>query len=151
MLSPLQLRQHSFQEVAIKVVDAGTAEGEVTFEQQFACAFAIDNPLMWRGDLRVTIVSEREKPFSYSGVIAIRGIFEIHPAFPEARREDLIKVNGAGILFGAIREMVLTVTSRSLKGPLLLPTLNFQQAEEENQSLRARSKKHDRPSVAKRV
>jgi preprotein translocase subunit SecB len=35
-------------------------------------------------------------------------------------------VNGASLLYGAVREMVSTITSRSAHGPLLLPSLNFQ-------------------------
>ncbi len=38
---------------------------------------------------------------------------------------DLIVVNGASMIYGSIREMISNVTSRSMAGPLLLPSLSF--------------------------
>ena len=40
--------------------------------------------------------------------------------------DDFVKVNGASIVYSSIRDMLLTITSRSLCGPLLLPSANFQ-------------------------
>jgi preprotein translocase subunit SecB len=129
MLSPLQLRQHLFTEVAIGVVEDGVPDGEAKFEHKLQYGSSRENPLLWRAELKVTISSNNETPFNYSGTVSITGIFEVHPDFPKERAEELIRVNGAGILFGAIREMVLNITCRSSKGPLVLPTLNFQLAE----------------------
>lgn len=39
--------------------------------------------------------------------------------------EDLAAVNGASLLWSAVREQVLTVTSRMMAGPVTLPTMNF--------------------------
>ena len=142
MLSPLQLKHYSFTQVAIRAVEDGSAEAEVTFEHQFRCGSKADNPLIWRADLQVTMSGDNAKPFTYSGVICIRGIFEIHPDFPEVRRQELIRVNGASLLYGAIREMILNITSRSLKGPLILPTVSFQHAQGDKEPRRfAKSKK----------
>jgi preprotein translocase subunit SecB len=41
------------------------------------------------------------------------------------KRMNLVVVNGASLLYGAIREMVLNVTSRSVAGALTLPSFNF--------------------------
>ncbi|WP_156429865.1 hypothetical protein [Burkholderia sp. FL-7-2-10-S1-D7] len=47
-------------------------------------------------------------------------------AFPdEARRQDVVVVNGASMLYGTIREMVSNVTARSWHGELLLPSMHF--------------------------
>jgi preprotein translocase subunit SecB len=140
MLSPLQLRQHSFTEVSLVAIENGAADAEVTFEQQLQCSSKTDNPLIWRADLQITMSCDKDKPFNYSGCVAIRGIFEIHPGFPENRREELIKVTGASLLYGAVREMILNVTSRSLKGPFLLPTVSFIEAQGDKQQSRPRVK-----------
>lgn len=38
---------------------------------------------------------------------------------------DLVTVNGAALLWSAIREQLLTLTSRMPVGPVMLPTVNF--------------------------
>ena len=38
---------------------------------------------------------------------------------------DLVTVNGAGLLWSAIREQLLTLTSRMPVGPVMLPTVHF--------------------------
>ena len=38
---------------------------------------------------------------------------------------DLVSVNGAGLLWSAIREQVLNLTSRMPAGPVMLPTVHF--------------------------
>jgi hypothetical protein len=40
------------------------------------------------------------------------------------KRRDLVRMNGGSLLLGAIREMVLTITSRSARGPVELPTVD---------------------------
>jgi preprotein translocase subunit SecB len=140
MLSPLQLRQHSFTEVSLVAIENGSADAEVTFEQELQCGSKADNPLIWRADLQIIMSCDKDKPFNYSGSVAIRGVFEIHPHFPENRREELIRVNGASLLYGAVREMILNITSRSLKGPFLLPTVSFIEAQEDKQQSRPRAR-----------
>ena len=39
--------------------------------------------------------------------------------------EDLAVVNGASLLWSAVREQVLTITSRMRAGPVMLPTVHF--------------------------
>lgn len=39
--------------------------------------------------------------------------------------EDLAAVNGASMLWGAIREQVTTITSRMRAGPVVMPSMNF--------------------------
>jgi len=65
----------------------------------------------------------------YNIQVSVRGTVRIHLTqaqgqFEERRVRAL--VNGASLLYGAVREMVSTITSRSAHGPLLLPSLSFQ-------------------------
>lgn len=53
------------------------------------------------------------------------GIFSVADSYPAERREELVYENGAALVYGAIREMVATVTARSLAGKLMLPTPTF--------------------------
>ncbi len=63
-------------------------------------------------------------PATYRGKVEFEGLFEIRADFPEEKREDLVKMNGGAILYGAAREYVLGMTSRSKHGPLELPTID---------------------------
>jgi hypothetical protein len=43
---------------------------------------------------------------------------------------DLVTINGAGLLWSAIREQLLNLTSRMAAGPVMLPTVHFQDLKE---------------------
>jgi len=67
-----------------------------------------------------------------------------------APAQELAAVNGASLLWSAIREQVLSVSSRMLAGPVMLPTVHFHDLKQQEESLkvapqekskRARSKK----------
>jgi hypothetical protein len=58
--------------------------------------------------------------------VEVRGVVVIpNGAEKLAPPEDLAAVNGASVLWSALREQVLGVTSRMLAGPVMLPTMNF--------------------------
>jgi preprotein translocase subunit SecB len=53
------------------------------------------------------------------------GVFRVSDPIDEARREEIVFENGAALVYGSIRDMVSTVTARSISGPLMLPTPSF--------------------------
>ncbi|HRI56303.1 MAG TPA: hypothetical protein PK170_04315 [Anaerolineae bacterium] len=55
----------------------------------------------------------------------MEGIFHIDHAGPLDERKRLVVINGASMLFGAIREQLLSLSGRHKFGPFLLPSLNF--------------------------
>lgn len=77
-------------------------------------------------DLELAIDNKDGKPTPYDLDIAVVGVFNVLPSLPIERREDLVTVNGASILYGAIRELVLGLTSRFSSGPMTLPGMNFE-------------------------
>lgn len=48
---------------------------------------------------------------------------------------DLAAVNGASMLWGAIREQVTTITSRMRAGPVVMPSMNFHDLKKANGEL----------------
>lgn len=48
--------------------------------------------------------------------------------------EDLAAVNGASFLWGAVREQVLTITSRMRGGPVVMPSMKFHDMKKANRS-----------------
>lgn len=53
------------------------------------------------------------------------GTFSVALNFPEDKVEKLVYENGTALIYGAIRDMVVNITSRSSPGPIILPTPTF--------------------------
>lgn len=75
--------------------------------------------------LRIMIANETGKKAPYDVEIEAVGLFEINKAVKKEFRVEMAEINGAAILYGAIRDLVLSLTSRCIHGPLMLPTVNF--------------------------
>jgi preprotein translocase subunit SecB len=77
--------------------------------------------------LRVGPKEDAQAPYNIQ--VSVRGIVRMHLTQVDGQAEERrvrALVNGASLLYGAVRDMVSTITSRSAHGPLLLPSLNFQ-------------------------
>ena len=100
-------------------------------------------------NLEIRIDSKEGKAAPYDIDVGVVGVFEVLPSLAREKREDLVTVNGASILYGVIREAVLSLTSRFVGGALTLPGMNF---EDDAPSLRAaRAKTHSSPVEASRT
>lgn len=128
MLSAIQIKQHVFTHVEI-ICDPDCLKApenesyEVTLSATEPKREADDSPWKMNVDVRFG-PSDNTKPVRYRGHLAVMGLFEVHPEFAEDKRLDLVRMNGGSLLLGAIREMVLTITSRSARGPFELPTFD---------------------------
>lgn len=69
--------------------------------------------------------STEEKTCPYLIDVVAVGLFHVSADIPEERREKLVYENGAALVFGAIREMITNISSRSSYGQLQLPTASF--------------------------
>lgn len=141
-LSPLQLLEYTFDGVSVipvegYVADPAFAPGLVFFPGKLAIS----------ADTGLALLDEKEK-YSDFGVkltlrvgpkegaqapyniqVSVRGTVRMHLTLVDGQAEERrvrALVNGASLLYGAVREMVSTISSRSVHGPLLLPSLNFQ-------------------------
>lgn len=83
-------------------------------------------------ELRVAVDNEPnvdtadQKYAPYKIDIAVEGVILIPKGAEQlADPEDLAAVNGASLLWSAVREQVLTITSRMRAGPVVLPTVHF--------------------------
>ncbi len=141
-LSPLQLLEYTFDGVSVVPVDGYKADpafapGLVFFPGKLAMSADTGLALLEEKDkysdfgvkltLRVSPREDEQAPYNIQ--ISVRGVVRMHLTQPNGQAEERrvrALVNGASLLYGAVREMVNTVTSRSIHGPLLLPSLNFQ-------------------------
>lgn len=78
--------------------------------------------------LRIELPDDGDIPPPYIIDVKCVGYFTLlKDAFPDPiKRYDVAVVNGTSMLYGAIRERVSELTSRSWYGNLLLPSANFQ-------------------------
>lgn len=79
---------------------------------------------------------DAEKACPYEIDVQAVGVFEVSASISEEKREKLVYENGAALVYGAIRDMVSNISSRSLLGSLMLPTPTFVGAFEERKDNR---------------
>lgn len=139
-IAPLQPKGIIFEEVSIKVTP--DENNTILFADQFdfggvniRCDVGhaqvkddhgnvSDNSFLVGVDLFITNETGKRAPYSIH--VGAKGFFDWVGATKEpVEMLDLIVVNGASMIYGSIREMVSNVTSRSMAGPLLLPSLSF--------------------------
>ncbi len=126
MLSPLQLKGHRFSTVEVHSHPAAVATGKVEVSTRFSCLPVEETPGEWHVTLRVDFGSAKEgNPPPYHGTVEVVGIFAVDSNWPEDKAAELARVNGTSILYGTIRETILSLTARSIHGEFLLPTLSF--------------------------
>ena len=126
MLSPLQLKGHRFTSLELHSHPKGLSQGAVEVSTQLGWARLAESPNDWRVTLRVSFgPADPKTPAPYHGTTEIVGLFTVDPAWPAAKTEELVRVNGASLLYGAIRETLLTLTTRATHGEFLMPTLSF--------------------------
>lgn len=138
-LSPLQLRHYHFVKLCLEArADIELVSREVANElyppvhdvdlnPEVSLARFEDDPDAKDFALTLSVTNNKEpgESFPYLFNAIIEGLFTIdHQGDPE-ERERLVVINGASILFGAIREQLLTLSLRHRYGPMLLPCLNF--------------------------
>lgn len=61
----------------------------------------------------------------YDFAITVMGYFDIVEGVTQQRADQLLLINGSGILYGAAREILRDVTSKGPYQQLLLPTISF--------------------------
>lgn len=124
--SPLVIVAHEFREIQLKAAEEDEPKGSLGLKFNRKWGPSEDDPLKWILELTVDFgAGKNQEEAPYNGLMKIEGIFEIHQDYPEAKRDSLIKVTGASILYGACREMLANLTARSSHGIISLPSVSF--------------------------
>lgn len=85
-----------------------------------------NDPSSFAIHLVIEINNQEGKKAPYDLKIGVVGLFDVNKSAVKAEdRAELVEVNGCAMLYGAIRDLVLHLTSRSIHGALMLPTVNF--------------------------
>lgn len=137
-MSPLQLKQLVFGRVFVEAVDASRLPDDVwapSFDMTgvlIHCQIEVIPKETEGKETKLFVVAVVFKIPNTSDDAAIapynidmeaQALFEIGAMDDEKKCEDLVRVNGASIIIGALREQVSQITARSIYGPLTLPTL----------------------------
>lgn len=141
--APLQMRDLTFNKVYIEPNPAFEAEtqGSATefdwqdVDIQVSVGLGAERDTETEDDARagyfvhveVTLpeAPQEGQPAPYQVSVDAYAWFSVSPAVPPEKRQDLVSVNGASLILGAIREQVANITARSRFGMLALPTLRF--------------------------
>jgi preprotein translocase subunit SecB len=129
-LSPLQLRTCFFTDVRISSQHLTDLEmqGSVETAVEFRTRPAPNNNRVWQIVVRVHLRGAENTKAPYTGTVECVGDFEVAPEWPEDKIGQLVAVNGTGLLYASIREMVSNISARGPWGPIMLPTQSFIEA-----------------------
>jgi preprotein translocase subunit SecB len=124
--SPLLLENHFLTKVELHATRAENVAKEFDITCRPFVSRQEGEALRWNVVLRVEIKSQKNAaPAAYEGKIEFFGTFSVDPAFPEERRDQLVRVNGSSILYGAVRELVANLTARGPYPMVRLPSISF--------------------------
>ena len=140
-LSPLQLLEYTFDGVSVMPVDGYKADPKFPPALVFfpgKLAISAETGLQQLNEeksysdftvllkLRVGPKAGKEAPYQIQ--VSVSGVVRMHLSQADGQAEERrvrALVNGVSLLYGVIREMVSNITSRSVHGQLLLPSLSF--------------------------
>jgi preprotein translocase subunit SecB len=129
--SPLSLRDVTFLNVHVQInadftddIDDFNFDG-VNFTWGIRHGKQNDEGTDWWVGVEMAVDNSAEKQCPYKIYIKAAGMFSIDEHYDPARRESFVYDSGASLIYGAIREMVMNITSRSARGSLMLPTASL--------------------------
>ncbi|MCG5513999.1 hypothetical protein [Ectothiorhodospira shaposhnikovii] len=133
-MNPSPLTLHGIQFVRVHVepdLDSGIARADQFDFDGSLLKWALDHGFddqdktWWVAVGFGTTIDEERPRCPYILDVQAVGVFSVSEQYPAHKHESLAFEYGAALVYGAIREMVTNITSRSLIGPLTLPTPSF--------------------------
>ena len=116
--------------MTINAAKSDNASQEFSVSTSATVAHNQKDPTDYLVGLEVKIESARKGVRAiYEGKVEFLGQFQVSDSLPEEKRLRAVTVNGASILYGAVREMVANVTARGPHPMITLPSLSFLDAE----------------------
>lgn len=142
-LSPLQLKYYHFTEVSVTSrqgidLEDVTKSDAIYPEIDDSVDFHVDihmggNETMEDFTLRLKVTGDpkEDSNFPYRFSMVAEAVFHYTGQEAPEERKPIVVCNGAGVLYGVIRDQLMTLTARLSHGPILLPTLDFRRLKEE--------------------
>lgn len=79
----------------------------------------------WQVVLQVQHVANPKRNHTYAFNLRMVGFLDVHPAYSAEKRETLLRVNGASMLYGAAREVIRSATAHGPYPAILVPSVSF--------------------------
>jgi len=135
-MKPSPLTLHSIQFLRVHVEPLETDEKPLLTAAEFdfagtelhwviQCGALPETNHWWVALGFATNVAASESPCPYTIDMQAMGVVSVADSVADKQHESLAAEYGATLVFGAIREMVSTITARSVLGTLMLPTPSF--------------------------
>jgi len=125
MKSAIQLISHQFTRIELYTTDAIAPDGEMTGSHTLSIRQSDNDDDVWLARLELGFNNaDSENPAPYTGSLHVVGKFNLHPDFPKESSEKMVAMNTGAILYGAARELIISLTARSLHGILQVPTID---------------------------
>ncbi len=125
--SPLTLEMYFFTNIRMEAQTEAEGEiGEGVIRTYLHSSQHEEDPRSWRVILGLKQSGDKEKgcPY-YTFLFEVAGLFSVDEDYPAEKTEQLIRVNGAAVLYGAIREMAANLSARGPYPSITLPTVTF--------------------------
>lgn len=123
--SPLQLSRHFFTKVVVEANPNGKPEISNQLNCHLEVGQSAEDAKQWQVTVRLKLESPSEGEACYTGEIHAVGLFRVVDGWPDEKIPLLVEANGAALLYGAIREMLLNLTARGPWAPVLLNSMTF--------------------------
>jgi preprotein translocase subunit SecB len=140
-LSPLQLLEYVFDGVSVQPVkgyqpDPDVSPSLVFFPGKLSLSAEVGIDLLaeepsysdYGVSLALKVGPKADEQAPYEVHVTVKGLVRMHLTQAEGQAEERrvrALVNGVSLLYGAVRDQVITITSRSVHGPFLLPAVSF--------------------------
>ena len=121
MLSPIQTRRHWLSRLVFEPHEEAVKKAEYRADISLKHESRSD---CWHVRLGLRFGPQPPNEGTFHCEVVFEGLFAVHPDFPPEKADDLVRMNGGAILYGAAREMILNLTARSKHGPFELPTID---------------------------
>ncbi len=123
--SALQLERYFFSKVNIEASKHIEPPAQIGTTTRLEVARNNKDKNRFLLSLTVALTAQKDTPAPYCGEVQVIGFFLVHPDVPKDKKEKIICINGATILYGVAREMITNVTARGPWPAVTLPCLNF--------------------------
>lgn len=123
--SPIELLSQDVLSVELKASAVETELGESQLSVDREVQKIKNKPGCWGIHMQVKFeATDPENPPAYTGKIELVGYYRVHKDY-KLDPERLIRITGASMLYGVAREVLSSLTARSVNGLLTLPSVSF--------------------------
>lgn len=128
--SPLELERYFFAKVQLEANTQGDPKAGNQIQSQVQVGQAERDPLRYQVSLTLKLLAEEKGTPCYTGEFHAVGFFKVAEHWPEKQRIQLVETNGAALLYGSLRELIITLTARGPWPPVTLRSVTFLRAED---------------------